>query len=123
MLGVGMMAIVQFEEVGEEYFLLAEVNVRACGVRVDIFEAKDVSARRFAARGCAGGFLVESFGRAAISFRLEHGAEEVEPRGVAPCLAKQSAERVFDEMDVLVPDGLANFYQSRAQLFTRARGL
>ena len=39
MFGVRMMAFMEFEDVGEEWFLIAEVNVLIAGVRVDIFKS------------------------------------------------------------------------------------
>ena len=82
------MAIMQFEDVGEEAFLVAEVYFLLDGAIFDIFEPKQVSAGCTATPGRVGRFLVKSFGSAAVAFGFKNGAEEIEPGGLAPGLSK-----------------------------------
>ena len=51
MFGVRMMAFMEFEDVGEESFLVAEFDVRIDGVRVDIFQPREVASRGITAGG------------------------------------------------------------------------
>src|SRR5450432_2160499 len=103
-----MMRLVLGDNFREEHLLLAEVNVPAGRICPDILEPGEVAARGVAAGGSVDRFLVKGFGSAAVSDSFEHGADEIEPGRIATGFAKQDAQRVFSEVNVLVPDGAVN---------------